>query len=293
MWHLLVLIGVLLFIVYRFIKFWILDPWSIHRDYWKQGIPGQYTPIIGDVLDRRRASHAVDPFSYTKEMADKFGDYYHTSFGPTACLSISDPSLIEGVFKTNARAYHKAAFLQEFLGSLLGYESIVLAEDEKHTRHRRLLAPVFQHQNINSMISLMAERTFRFINKWTEIVNDKNQPLTLDMHQEMSSLTLDIITGCAFGTEITKDNRLHETIFKCITVAVKELEKRMFNMVMITPILNRLPLPSKLRIDKSRRDIKHIVQNIINQRKKGLTKSACKGENIISFVFLLVFYLEP
>jgi hypothetical protein len=43
-------------------------------------------------------------------MATKFGDYYHTSFGPVPCLNISDPSLIEGVLKTNVHAYHKSTF---------------------------------------------------------------------------------------------------------------------------------------------------------------------------------------
>jgi hypothetical protein len=47
-------------------------------------------------------------YSHSRGMSDKFGDYYHFSFGPTACLNISDPSLIEGVLKTNVRAYHKS-----------------------------------------------------------------------------------------------------------------------------------------------------------------------------------------
>ena len=66
-------------------------------------------------------------------------------------------------------AYHKSDLGQIILGSLLGYENLLLAEDENHTRHRRLIAPVFQHQNINSMISLMVERTSNFLDKWTTL----------------------------------------------------------------------------------------------------------------------------
>ena len=61
-------------------------------------------------------------------------------------------------------------------------------------------------------------------------------------------------------------------------------------MIALIPIINQLPLPSKRRIDKSRQDIKNVVQNIIDQRKKGLTKSACKGLNI-SFSFLNLLFL--
>ena len=153
------LVGILLFLLYRFIKFWILDPWSIHRDLWNQSIPGAYIPIVGELLGRYRTGLGNDPFSYTKKMSDRYGDYYHSSLGPIACLNISDPSLIEGVLKTNARAYHKFALGRLILGAILGYENILVAEDENHSRHRRLVAPVFQHQNINSMIALMVERT--------------------------------------------------------------------------------------------------------------------------------------
>jgi cytochrome P450 len=294
MFYILLLVGILLFLLYCLIKFWILDPWSIHRDLWNQGIPGEYIPIVGELLSRRRAILDDKPYTYTKTMSDKFGDYYHSSFGPRACLNISDPSLIEGVLKTNARSYHKSALARLLLGALLGYENILLAEDEKHNRHRRLVAPVFQHQNINSMISLMVERTSGFLTKWkTATTQDKDHSLTLDIHEEMTNLTLDIVTGCVFGTEIIEGQHVHETIGQNITITMQALGKRTLNMIGLIPLINKLPLPSKKRIDQSRRDIKHIIRNIINQRKKGLTKSACKGLIIISFFyFVFIFFFE-
>jgi cytochrome P450 len=95
-----------------------------------------------------------------------------------------------------------------------------------------------------------------------------------------------------FGTEIIEDQYVHETIGQSITIGMKTLEKRMLNMIAFIPFLNQLPLPSKQRIDKSRQDIKHIIRNIINQRKKGLTKSACKGFIIISFCFILFSFFR-
>ena len=281
---LLLLVCLLLFVGYRIIKFWILDAWSTQRDFWKQGIPGRYIPIVGDLFDRRKAFLNDNPYAFSEEMAARFGDYYHGSMGPKAYLSISDPSLIEAVLKTNVRSYHKSALGQTILGSVLGYENLLLAEGENHTRHRRLIAPVFQHQNINSMLTLMAERTARFLDKWTTLANENNHPLTLDVHEEITSLALDIITGCVFGTDIIKDRYVHETIFRSLTVALKEIEKRVFNMLALIPIINQLPVPGKRLIDQSRQNIKQIVQNIINQRKSGLTKSACKGYNTMSFL---------
>ncbi len=94
---------VFLYIIYRLLKFWILISWHIHRDFWAQGVPGQYTPIVGEILRIHRAILVDDPMSINLEMTKKFGSYYHTSFGPIARLAMSDPLLIQGVIKTNAR----------------------------------------------------------------------------------------------------------------------------------------------------------------------------------------------
>ena len=277
---------ILLFLIYRLIKFWILESWLIQKDLRNQGIPGEYIPIFGEILGHRRSFLADDPFEYSKQQSLKYGDYYYTSFGPKACLVTCDPSIIESVLKRNVHCYHKSTFAREILSALLGYENILLAEDNKHTRHRRLIGPVFQHQNLNSMINLMVERTSNYYNKLT--INQNNLS-NIDIHQQMTNLTLDIVTGCVFGSECIKDEQIHQTIFQSLSIAVHEMEKRMLNMIAIIPIINKLPLKSKTNIDKSRKDIKNIVQFIINQRKKGLTKSACKGLNQKNFIYLFIF----
>jgi len=275
MWFFIFTIVVFIYIIYRLLKFWIFNPWRIHQDFWAQDIPGQYKPIIGEVLNIRRAILADDPMAYGIEMTKKFGSYYHTSFGPIARLAISDPLLIQGVLKTNARCYHKPPIMHLILGTILGCENLLLSEDNIHAQHRRLIAPVFQHQNINSMISLMVEITSNLLNKWSLSIKDNK--LTVDIHKEMTGLTLDIVTGCVFGSGMMKNEHLREIIHQGVTTTLEDVEERTFNMIGIIPLINRLPFPSKRRIDKSKENVRHAVQQIIDERKKGLSKSACKG----------------
>jgi cytochrome P450 len=168
------------------------------------------------------------------------------------------------------------------LGTLLGYDNLVMSEDNIHSQHRRLLAPVFQHQNINSMVSLMVDITSILLDKWKIALHDAEnhvKELTLDIHKEMARLTLDIVTGCVFGSGLMKNDDVREVIYRNVTTTLKDVEKRIFSMVAIIPIINRLPFPSKRRIDKSKHDVRIVIQRIIDDRKKGLTKSACKGLN--------------
>lgn len=276
----LILFGILIFIIYRLLKYWILDAWNIHKDLWSQGIPGQYIPIVGEILNIRRAVLSGDPLGFNLEREKQFGNYYHTSFGPTPRLIISDPSLIQGVLKTNARCYHKSNLMKMILGTLLGYDNLLIAEDNIHTQHRRLIGPVFQHQNINSMISLMVDITKNYLHKWTidlENYQIKENDFNLDMHNEMTRLTLDIVTGCVFGSGLMKNENFRNIIYQNVTTTLEDVEKRIHNMIAIIPFINRLPLPSKQRIDKSKRDVRLVIQQIIDHRKKGLTKSSCKG----------------
>ncbi|CAF3587513.1 unnamed protein product [Rotaria sp. Silwood1] len=287
MWFSIFTFIVSLYVVYRLLKFWIFDPWRIHKDLWAQGIPGRYIPVVGEAFSMRRALLADDPISYNIEMTKKFGSYYHTSFGPLARLNISDPLLIQGVLKTNARFYHKSILTQIILSGLLGFENLLMSEDNIHAKHRRLIAPVFQHQNLNSMISFMVEITSNFLNKWSFTMNNANNKdniLNLDIHKEMAGLTLDIVTGCVFGSELMKDEHLRETIYQGFTKSLKDIEERTFNLIGVIPIINRLPFASKRRIDKTKENIQHAVEHIISERKKGFTRSACKGPDLLDLL---------
>ena len=132
MWLVLLLFALVSWIVYRLIKFWILDPWRIHRDLWSQGVPGRYIPVLGELLHIRKNILADDPLSHGIELMAEFGNYYHISVGPLVSLEISDPTLINCVLKTNARAYHKAYVMRMILGVLLGNDNLLMSEDEIH-----------------------------------------------------------------------------------------------------------------------------------------------------------------
>ena len=74
-----------------------------------------------------------------------------------------------------------------------------------------------------------------------------------------------------------KNGNVREIVYYNVTETLTDIEKRILNMIAIIPMVNRLPIPSKQRIDKSKYDVRIVIQRIIDDRNKGLTKSACKG----------------
>ncbi|CAF2948263.1 unnamed protein product [Rotaria sp. Silwood2] len=172
--------------------------------------------------------------------------------------------------------------MQSIIGTLIGTDNLLISENETHAQCRRLISPVFQHQNLNSMIPMMIEITSNVLDKWAQCVDTtENKMAIIDVRQEMAFLTLSMISGCVFGKSISKDKDIHEKMYRNVTVVLNELEQRLFHMIAILPLINRLPLPSKRRIDKSMQNLRTIVESIINERKKGLTKSTAKGPDLL------------
>ncbi|CAF3759843.1 unnamed protein product [Rotaria sp. Silwood1] len=160
------------------------------------------------------------------------------------------------------------------LGVLLGTDNLLMAEDDVHAQHRRLIAPVFQHQNMNSMISLMVEITLNHMKIWSTAVHHENESIRLNIHEEMARLTLDIVTSCVFGTEILSDEKMHETAHRIVSESLELMEKRLFNMIAIIPIINRLPLAGKRRIDRCIYEGKNLIRQIVDNRPR-----SCIGQN--------------
>ncbi|CAF1366303.1 unnamed protein product, partial [Didymodactylos carnosus] len=212
-------------------------------------------------------------------MYRQYGDYYHTSFGPIAHLVIADPSLMDYVLKKNSKYYHKSVLMEYILGSVLGMRNLLLSEDDMHKQHRKLIQPLFHQQNIVSMENLMIETTNNLLDEWTKLKSN-----SLDIHCEMIRLTLDIVAGCVFGTGLINNHYVHDIVYKSVTITLNEVENRAFNMLGVIPILKDLPLPSKLRIEKSKRDVKVVIKQIIKDRKDGQSRSACKGPDLLDLL---------
>jgi cytochrome P450 len=268
-----------LIILYKFLNVFLFKPYSIDRSLRLQDIPGDYIPFIGQILQLRRAIRQNRLLQYSLDRHQQYGSYYRSQLGPMARLVICDPTLITYIVKKNVKSYHRTSLARDFLGRLLGMKNLLMSEGEVHSTQRKLMQPVFQHQNLFSMENLMVETTSILLDKWKTLIADQeNKSINLEIRKEMSTLTLDIVTGCVFGTGLINDQVAHDTIHRSIASAQNEMEHRFFSLIGILPVIKELPLRSKLNIDKARQSINVIVEKIVDDRRQGVTQSACKGK---------------
>jgi cytochrome P450 len=204
-------------------------------------------PVVGHLMEFRR-----DPLGFLLGAAQTYGDLVHFKFGPQDIYFINSPDTVRDVLVTNNRNFTKSRGLEmakKFLG-----EGLLTSEGEFHRRQRRLAQPAFHHKRIAAYADVMARYGARRRARWQD-------GETLDIAQEMMSLTLAIVGKTLFDADV-------EGEAKAIGGALADI-MHMFDR-MTTPfpwLLELLPLPSNRRFARARARLDETIYRIINERR--------------------------
>jgi cytochrome P450 len=204
-------------------------------------------PIMGHLMGFRR-----DPLNFLLDAARDYGDLVHFKFGPQDIFFINHPDTVRDVLVTNNRNFTKSRGLEmakRFLG-----EGLLTSEGEFHRRQRRLAQPAFHHKRIPAYADVMAEYGARRRARWQD-------GETLDIAQEMMSLTLGIVGKALFDADVEGEAR---EIGEALTDIM-----HMFDRI-TTPfpwLLELLPLPSNFRFARARARLDETIYRIINERR--------------------------
>ena len=109
---------------------------------------------------------------------------------------INDPAGAKRVLLDNVANYPKAPMEREALGAAFG-DGILVSEGEKWKSHRRTMAPSFDFKSLVSYAPAMVECTVRAGDAW----DAKGAGTVVDVAEEMTHLTLDIISRTMFSAE--------------------------------------------------------------------------------------------
>jgi cytochrome P450 len=109
---------------------------------------------------------------------------------------VSDPAGAKRVLLDEVANYPKAPMEREALSAAFG-DGILVSEGEKWKSHRRTMAPSFDFKSLVSYAPAMVECSVHAADGW----DAKGAGTVVDVAQEMTHLTLDIISRTMFSTE--------------------------------------------------------------------------------------------
>ncbi|HEX5117680.1 MAG TPA: cytochrome P450 [Pseudonocardiaceae bacterium] len=108
-------------------------------------------------------------------------------------LLVVDPALAGELLIEHAGATNKGPGMER-TRHLLG-DGLLTSEGADHRRARRLVAPAFSPRRLTGYVDQFAERTAAHVDGWAD-------GATVDMHQEMATLTLDMVGRTLLGIDL-------------------------------------------------------------------------------------------
>jgi cytochrome P450 len=112
---------------------------------------------------------------------------------------VADPDAVRTIFRGEPAVFHAGEANGSILEPILGPSSVLVTDEEQHTRQRRLMAPPFHGSAVRKQTEIMADIASAEIDRWPIA---KPFPVLPTMRR----LTLEVILRTVIGAE--KDDRL-------------------------------------------------------------------------------------
>jgi len=199
-----------------------------------------------------------DPLKLLTDISHTYGDIAHFKFGSQNVYLLNNPDYIEDVLVTNYKKFIKSRGLQ-VSKRLLG-NGLVTSEGEYHDLQRHLIQPTFYPKRIKTYSDMMIKQANDMCNSW-------HDGAILDIHKEMTKLTLAIICKTVLGYDIDPE---HDEVGDALLTCMKY-----FNRLLMPfgELIEKIPLlPINKGFQKAKKDLDSIVYRMIKEHRKILDK---------------------
>ena len=204
-------------------------------------------PLGGNVRE-----YARDPLGFLSRCVREYGDVVELRFMGQPIYLLADPGLIEYVLVENNRNFTKTRILKRNR-RLLG-EGLLTSEGEFWRRQRRLAQPAFHRKRVAAYGEVMAAFAERSLGAWRD-------GQTIDVHEEMMHLTLEIVAKCLFDADV---GARATDVGKAMKVALEDFSSQR----RLLRIPKGIPTPHNIRFEMAARRLDGVVSAIIENRRK-------------------------
>jgi cytochrome P450 len=196
--------------------------------------------------------YARDPLGFLTACAREYGDVVELRLMGQTLYLLSDPDLIEYVLVEHNRNFTKTRILKRNR-RLLG-EGLLTNEGAFWRRQRRLAQPAFHRKRVDAYGDVIVANAERSLEAWRD-------GQTIDVHEEMMHLTLEIVAKCLFDADV---GARATAVGKAMKVALENFSSQR----RLIRIPRKVPTPQNIRFEMAARKLDEIVATIIENRRK-------------------------
>jgi cytochrome P450 len=214
----------------------------------------------------------TDPIGFVGGRFESYGDIYYVPSSSGGLFVLRDPDHLREVLSTRASSYGKQHSAFKQLSRVLG-EGLLISEGETRTRQRRMLGPGFAPPRMRAYGDIMVDEAKRTASRWSD-------GTTIAVEQEMTELTLRIVSRTLFGHDVSKEDT------RAIARAMSAFQGSLSRPDFLPPWI---PLPGRRELARSLAELDGIVYRIIRERRAA---GAPHGERA-DLLQLLVDAVDP
>jgi cytochrome P450 family 135 len=133
------------------------------------------------------------PHGFLERCRRRYGDVFTVHVAPYGrMVFLADPALVKQVFTGDIHVFHVGGVRGRILSPLLGEHSLLLLDEERHMRERKLMLPAFHGEALRRYPELMREIAEEEVRGWPT-----GTPVAL--RPRMQAITLEVILRVVFG----------------------------------------------------------------------------------------------
>jgi cytochrome P450 len=213
-------------------------------------------------LDMARAFRSVraDPLSFLVDVSERFGDLVAFPVPGTPALLVNDPADVRHVLQTSARHWGKQTVQYAALARVTG-PGLLASSEPSWIEHRRLAAPAFHHQRLESVGDQVRAAADEAIT--ARLGSDASADGTVvDVAALTHRIGLDAVGRALFSTDLSGQA---QQLLDATSDAAR-LVVRLGRSVL--PTAAWAPTPLNLRLRSTRRRLDVITSGLIAQRRR-------------------------
>ncbi|ODT80401.1 MAG: cytochrome P450 [Nitrosomonadales bacterium SCN 54-20] len=214
--------------------------------------------IKGDFLLGNLRQMAANPLQAFYDWHRDYGDLVSFRLATRQFYLFSHPKLVEQALIRQSDIFKKIYTPEKPTGiALILGQGLVTSQGDLWQRQRQLMQPVFQRSNVTALLPLMVTAGNNMLDRWRQL----GEGAHLNLSNEMTRLTLEVITQTMFSTSVLdKIEHISPSLDTLLRYAIKSI---------VNPLALPLyvPTPANQKFKRALGTIDDVIYGIIDQRR--------------------------
>jgi len=215
-------------------------------------VPGSF--LLGSARDLRR-----DMLGVCERAFQRYGDVVRLRFGPPGARMemhlLSHPGAAHRVLAGWPANYRKENVFYSEVRSAFG-DGLLTTQDAEWQRQKRYLQPVFAARRVNGYATAMTEQAQQVAQRWRARL-----PGTVDLHEEMTRLTLVTVGRILFGEDLGQVLPVVQRTFDPLADAVRR------RALAGGRVPRSWPTPVNRRLRRAQHELRSVCDQIVAHRR--------------------------